>query len=255
MSDEFQLCNGSWWNTPRIAAASTAASISCSTATADTGAAAGGGFTWASSEAVEHMEGKQRSGEEPVASCSGSSVTYQETHKMDAGGGSLIDASLQVPGFGLSSPMMDWNQASLLSGRSSGRAETSFHAMLQEDMAAMDCNQEQRNADDSSVNLFKDMNHGYLLDQHHYTTLVPASYGLLFQFSNAALLQQHSLLECLRRAAGDVRSPFYSSVLSSQFMPQSLEQKPININNSLSIKTNSEAVLRDSSSGTKKKQQ
>ncbi|KAJ0983596.1 hypothetical protein J5N97_011851 [Dioscorea zingiberensis] len=53
-------------------------------------------------------------------------------------------------------------------------------------------------------------------------------------------------------AAGDVRSPFYSSVLSSQFMPQSLEQKPININNSLSIKTNSEAVLRDSSSGTKK---
>ncbi|KAJ0983510.1 hypothetical protein J5N97_011765 [Dioscorea zingiberensis] len=284
MSDEFQLCNGSWWNTPRIAAASTAASISCSTATADTGATAGGGFSWASSETVEHMEGKQRSGEEPVASCSGSSVTYQETHKMDAGGCALIDASLQVPGFGLSSPMMDWNQASLLSGRSSGRAETSFHAMLQEDMAAMDCNQEQRNADDSSVNLFKDMNHGYLLDQHHYTTLVPASYGYSSSSQTVQLPQQppeyesssmayrpNELLQAswakfpqflksspvLKHqplsnqlhfsnntpfwnasagAAGDVRSPFYSSVLSSQFMPQSLEQKPININNSLSIK-------------------
>ncbi|KAH7662264.1 Myc-type basic helix-loop-helix (bHLH) domain-containing protein [Dioscorea alata] len=299
MSDEFQTCNGRWWNTPRNFVAPP---ISCSTAITDTGAGAGAGagFSWASSETVELMEVKQMSGEEPVPSCSGSSVTYQETHKIDAARAAsaavMMDASLQVPTFGLSSPMTDWNQALL--GRSSGRGETSFHAMLQEGMP-MDGNQEQRNTDHegSSVNLFKDMNHGYLLEQHQYT-LVPSSYGYSSSScsSSQALTQQpldyesssmgyrsNELLQpswtkfpqflksspvkqppCNQLnfsnstpfwnpstgVATDVRPPFYSSLSSQQFIPQSLEQKPIS--NSLTIKTNSEAMVRDSSSGMKK---
>ncbi|KAH0469880.1 hypothetical protein IEQ34_001438 [Dendrobium chrysotoxum] len=81
------------------------------------------------------------------------------------GGGAarpIMDSTLQLSGFGLSSPAMDWNQTLLSSG---GRAESSFQAMLQEDLnsrstfsAAMDAGESS-----SSVQL-RDMNHPFFFE-------------------------------------------------------------------------------------------
>ncbi|KAG1347253.1 transcription factor bHLH123 [Cocos nucifera] len=195
MADEFQsgICSGgSWWNLARSAGLDGPATVSCSTAITDMG---GGGFSWATAELAEP---KARSGEESAGSVSGSSASFQDTPKLPPSdvGPSVMDSTLQMPGFSLSSPPIDWTQALL---RSSGRAETSFHAMLQEDLSSrpyfrqdpsIESNQVQAVTEDSSANLFKDMNPSFLLDQQHLSSgdepsvagvssypLVPASYG------------------------------------------------------------------------------
>nr|QDF82359.1 transcription factor bHLH112-like isoform X2 [Cymbidium goeringii]QDH09016.1 transcription factor bHLH112-like isoform X5 [Cymbidium sinense] len=68
----------------------------------------------------------------------------------------LMDSTLQLSGFGLSSPSMDWTQT-LLS--SSGRAESSFQAMLQEDLHSRSAFSAAMDAGESSSDLqLKDMN-------------------------------------------------------------------------------------------------
>lgn len=113
MADDFQsgICSGgSWWNLARSAGSDVLASVSCSAAITDV---SGGGFSWATAELAAP---KARSGEELVGSASGSPLSFQETHKPprpDAGL-PLIDSTFQTPGFGLSTPSMDWTQSLLL---------------------------------------------------------------------------------------------------------------------------------------------
>ncbi|XP_008777138.1 transcription factor bHLH123-like [Phoenix dactylifera] len=192
MADDFQsgICSGGgWWNLARSAGSDVLASVSSSTTITDIG---GGGFSWATAELAEP---KARSGEELAGSASGSSLNFQDTHKLpppDAGL-PLIDSSFQTPGFGLST---DWTQTLLRSG---GRAETSFHVMLQEDPRSrayfreepsVESNQVHAVTGDSTTNLFKDMNQSFLSEQQHLSAgnesrdagvssypLVPASYG------------------------------------------------------------------------------
>ncbi|KAJ0966056.1 hypothetical protein J5N97_027194 [Dioscorea zingiberensis] len=198
MADEFQVCNENWWSLARSSAGfdgpgmtSVASSISCSSATGHIGG--DGGYSWAAAEAVEG--GTRSAGDEPVGSGSGSSVSYQDNHKVHVSDHplppcvSFMDSSVQVPGFGLSSPMIDWNQA-LISG-GGGRVEPSFHAMLQDqDLSSrpvfrqgipIESVQHQGSTDESSANLFKEMNQGFLLEQHQEQggnfSLVPTSYG------------------------------------------------------------------------------
>ncbi|XP_039131576.1 transcription factor bHLH112-like isoform X2 [Dioscorea cayenensis subsp. rotundata] len=202
MADDFHVCNENWWSVARSSSAgfdgptgmsSVASSISCSSTISHI--SGGGGYSWAPAEVVE---GSTRSaGDEPVGSGSGSTVSYQDSHKVQASDQvppcvSFMDSSLQVPGFGLSSPMIDWNQALI----GSGRVEPSFHAMLQEDLSSravfrqgipMESAQAQGQGSTggSSANLFKEMNQGLiLLEQQHQEQgqggnfpLVPTSYG------------------------------------------------------------------------------
>lgn len=113
MADDFQsrICSGgSWWNLARSAGLDGTASVSCSTAITDMG---GGGFSWATAELAEP---KARSGEESAGSVSGSSVSFQDTPKLPPSdvGPSVIDSTLQMPGFSLSTQSIDWTQALLL---------------------------------------------------------------------------------------------------------------------------------------------
>ncbi|EHA8586877.1 transcription factor bHLH123 [Cocos nucifera] len=191
MADDFQsgICSGGrWWNLARSAGSDVLASVSCSTAITDVG---GGGFSWATAELAAP---KARSGEELAGSAPGSSLSFQETRKpppSDAGL-PLMDSTFQTPGFGLSTPSMDWTQSLL---RSSGRAETNFHAILQEDLSSRPYFREDPSIEsnqvtgDSSTNLFKSMNQSFLSEHQHLSAgnagdagvssypLVPASYG------------------------------------------------------------------------------
>ncbi|KAL5972909.1 hypothetical protein ACLOJK_039715 [Asimina triloba] len=126
---------------------------------------------------------KSRSCEESssVASVSSSSVVFQDTHKAQPsdsiGSNVLMESTLQMAGFGLSSSTsMDWSQALL---RSSGRAESSFHAMLQEDLTSRSSFRQEPGmespkafAGGSEDSAFKQMNQPqpFGLDPHHRLT-------------------------------------------------------------------------------------
>ncbi|XP_077243368.1 transcription factor bHLH123-like [Tasmannia lanceolata] len=133
MAEEFQtgLCSGNWWNS----------------------------------------ETKMRTCEE-LASVSQNSIAFQDTQKSqtsDSAGGSsvLTDSTLQMVGYDLSSqPAMDWSQDLL---RSSGRTESSFHEMLQEESAQVQKDWGPKNfssgGEDSSINAFNQINQAFTLDQ------------------------------------------------------------------------------------------
>ncbi|KAL5731071.1 hypothetical protein ACHQM5_003831 [Ranunculus cassubicifolius] len=137
MADEFQsgICSGNWWNSsPRRGATS----VPCSTTINEIASFSG----WMSSEMIDM---KVRSSEESV-SVSDSSMVFQDGQKpqgsdsVSGGGGCgnnsniLMDSTLQMMGFGLSTPM-DWNQATILN-RNSGRTDNNFQPMLQEEMSS-----------------------------------------------------------------------------------------------------------------------
>ncbi|XXG69570.1 hypothetical protein AAC387_Pa06g2397 [Persea americana] len=166
MADD-RICGGNWWNSSRPGFSGL--SSPCSTAPSDLG-----GFGWTEIS---------RSCEEPV-SISDSSMVFRDAQKAQAPdsagtGGVLMDSTLQMAGFGLSQPM-DWNQALL---RSSGRAESNFHDMLQEDSnsvpsfrqeTVMESIQVQKDwspkdfmgsGEEASANVFKQINQSLNLDQ------------------------------------------------------------------------------------------
>ncbi|KAF9588249.1 hypothetical protein IFM89_008661 [Coptis chinensis] len=186
MADEFQsgICSGHWWNSSRNGL-NGSGSVPCSTTVNDIGNFGG----WSTTEVVDM---KTRSCEESV-SVSDSSMVYQDTQKpqgsdsVSGGGGGnnvLMDSTLQMMGFGLSTPL-DWNQALL--SRNSGRAENNFHSLLQEELSSrsnytqenmMESSQVQKNwspqnfsgsSAESSV-AFKQINQGLSLDQNRTNT-------------------------------------------------------------------------------------
>ncbi|XP_058091026.1 transcription factor bHLH112-like [Magnolia sinica] len=171
MADEFQtgICSGNWWNSSRTGFSGS--SSPCSTALSEMGS-----FGW-----TEMADMKSRSCEESSASVSGSSVVFQDTQKAQTsdsiGSSVLIDSTLQMAGFGLSSPTIDWSQALL---RSSGRTESSFHAMLQEDLTPRTNFRQEMGmespkdfsggGEDSSINAFKQLNQSFGLDPHRLSS-------------------------------------------------------------------------------------
>ncbi|RVW86411.1 Transcription factor bHLH123 [Vitis vinifera] len=131
---------------------------------------------------------KARSCEES-ASVSDSSLVFQDIQKPQqpdsaSGGGSmLMESTLQMMGFGLSSSSTttDWNPALI---RGSGRAESNYHSMLQDDMSSrlngMDSPQIQKDwspknfstgGEDSSICALKPMNQGFALDQQRLNSI------------------------------------------------------------------------------------
>uniref|UniRef100_A0A1D1XEU8 Transcription factor bHLH123 n=1 Tax=Anthurium amnicola TaxID=1678845 RepID=A0A1D1XEU8_9ARAE len=180
MAEEFQtgVCSGSWWNATRSgfdgAEAAATATVSCSVAVTEAG-----GFGWT----AEVMEGKARSCDDTVATASGgsSSVTFQDApgvHVSDpmASSGFLMESTLPMADFTLSSPTVDWSQTLL---RSSGRVEGGFHAMLHDDMSSRPYFRQETgiesnpaHAETDSMNLFRDMNHGFIPDQSHLNSSV-----------------------------------------------------------------------------------
>ena len=114
MAEEFQtgICGGNWWMNPSRSTF-TGSSSPCSVALNDTGS-----YAW--SDMVD-MKGRPC---EETNSVSDSSVVFQDVQKpqqqADSGSGCgsssiLIDSTLQMMGFGLSSSSTtsDWNQALL----------------------------------------------------------------------------------------------------------------------------------------------
>lgn len=121
MSDEFQsgVCSGNWWNSSPRNGLHASGSVPCSTSISEIGSFAG----WSS----EVVDMRVRSCEESV-SVSDSSMVFQDSQKPQGsdsvsggGGGSggsnnntiLMDSTLQMMGYGLSNPTMDWNQGLL----------------------------------------------------------------------------------------------------------------------------------------------
>lgn len=179
MADEFQtgVCGGTWWNPARNSFIG--GPSPCSTALNDTGS-----FGWP----TEMVDIKARSCEES-ASVSDSSIVFQDIQKPQqpdsaSGGGSmLMESTLQMMGFGLSSSSTttDWNPALI---RGSGRAESNYHSMLQDDMSSrlngMDSPQIQKDwspknfstgGEDSSICALKPMNQGFALDQQRLNSI------------------------------------------------------------------------------------
>ncbi|XP_019703010.1 transcription factor bHLH112 isoform X2 [Elaeis guineensis] len=195
MAEEFQtgICSsGSWWSTARTGSFDgpmLSTSVSCSTEFTGIG----GSFNWP--VAADAVEAESRSSDESPGSVSiNSSITFQDTHKPQASdplvADPLMDSTLQIPGFGLSSPSINWHQPFFTTA---GRAETNLHALLQEDMNSrpnhpqepvIESNQTHMNVESSSFNLLKDLNQGLIQDQHHFSSGVngypffPTSFGL-----------------------------------------------------------------------------
>lgn len=172
MAEEFQtgICGGNWWmNSSR--SPFPGSSSPC--------------YAW--SDMVD-MKGRPC---EETNSVSDSSIVFQDVQKpqqqADSASGSnsiLIDSTLQMMGFGLSSSSTtsDWNHQALIRG--SGRAESNYNSMLQEDMNSrlnyqhergVDSSQIQKNwspknlssgcdDQDSSITAFKSINQDFSLD-------------------------------------------------------------------------------------------
>lgn len=126
MADEFHTgsSGGNWWGASRTRFSGS--SSACSTALSDVGS-----FGWS-----ETAEMKLRSCDEST-SVSSNSIRFQDTHKAQATdstgcSGVLMDSTVQMTGFNHPVPStVDWSQALL---RRSARAESSFHAMLHDDL-------------------------------------------------------------------------------------------------------------------------
>ncbi|THU75075.1 hypothetical protein C4D60_Mb04t40080 [Musa balbisiana] len=170
MADDFQTagrCNGgSVWNPARsITAIDMPAAVSC---IADI---AGNASSWAAAELVD---GKARFCDE--SSVSGSSVTFRGSRKVEqaTAAPSVINSTLQLPILGSATPSMDWStQGSVNRARGD---ETSFHAMLHEEVSAraifghyqsIESNQVQTGIE-TTMNLPRDANQNFVLDHHHH---------------------------------------------------------------------------------------
>lgn len=74
----------------------------------------------------------------------------------------LMDSTLQLSGFSVSPPSTDWSQTLLAS--SSGRAESSFHALLQDDLSSRPAFSPAIDAGESSSVQLRDMNNPFFFE-------------------------------------------------------------------------------------------
>ncbi|KAA8526898.1 hypothetical protein F0562_008873 [Nyssa sinensis] len=135
MADEFQIGSGNWWDSSRNRFDSGSSAPSTAPLTSI------GSFGWA----TEMVDIKARSSMDS-GSVSRSLNVFQDTQKLQGpdsatAAGELVDSELQLMGLGLSSPAMDWNQSLLRSGK----AESSFRSLLQEDLSSNTSYQQQEN--------------------------------------------------------------------------------------------------------------
>ncbi|KAL5579199.1 hypothetical protein UlMin_011641 [Ulmus minor] len=128
MAEEFEagICGGNWWGSSRSVLA---AASPCSLGINDIGS-----FGWAANDVMD-IKASSSSGE-TNNSISDSSIVFQEVQKPHAqtdstAGTILIDSSLQMMGFGLStSPTSDLNNQAFVNR---GRVDNNYYSMLQED--------------------------------------------------------------------------------------------------------------------------
>ncbi|PIA38438.1 hypothetical protein AQUCO_02800271v1 [Aquilegia coerulea] len=129
MADEFQIgiSNGNWWSS---SARNT--STPCST----TLSSEVGNYGWS-----QEMEMKARSCEDSCNSMVYQDTTTQRPQESDS-------STLQMMGYSLSSPIMDWNQA-LLNRSSTRSSELNLSNMLQEEVISSSSFQQQSGMDSS----------------------------------------------------------------------------------------------------------
>ncbi|KAK9155969.1 hypothetical protein Sjap_003449 [Stephania japonica] len=192
MADEFHQTTAgtNWWNSSRNTMSMT---LPCSTVNNEIHG--GGRFGWATADqmVVEAAAAIRSSNcEDSVVSVSGSSsVVLQDAPKpqgsdsVSGGGGNiLMDSTLQMMGYGLSSSSMDWSQA-LLSRNSTTTTErtrnNNFHSMFQEGVveSPVQVQRDHWSSNNCSNNgvvvsttdsSFKQTNQGFVLDQHRSTS-------------------------------------------------------------------------------------
>ncbi|XP_007025886.2 PREDICTED: transcription factor bHLH112 [Theobroma cacao] len=192
MAEEFHagICGGTWWNSSK--SMFSGCSSPCSAGIADMGSFGSWGADMVDIKAARSCD------QESNNSVSDSSIVFQGAHQKpqqadsDSGGSSiLIDSTLQMMGFGLSSSTTsDWNQSLL---RSNGRTE-SYNSILQEDInsrlscrqeTGMDSSQIQKDwspktyaspGEDSSITTFKPINQDFSVTKSGDST--PACQGL-----------------------------------------------------------------------------
>eukprot|EP00268_Persea_americana_P044513 TRINITY_DN44998_c1_g1_i1.p1 TRINITY_DN44998_c1_g1~~TRINITY_DN44998_c1_g1_i1.p1 ORF type:complete len:431 (-),score=59.79 TRINITY_DN44998_c1_g1_i1:303-1595(-) len=167
MADEFHTgsSGGNWWGASRTGFSGS--SSACSTALSDVGS-----FGWS-----ETAEMKLRSCDEST-SVSSSSIRFQDTHRAQAAdstscSGVLMDSTAQMTGFNHPVPStVEWSQALL---RRSARAESSFHAMLHDDLNSRvnyhdDTGSEQRliSSDDAATICQGSPSNSFSLDSSSY---------------------------------------------------------------------------------------
>ncbi|KAI4296546.1 hypothetical protein L6164_036495 [Bauhinia variegata] len=195
MAEEFQagICGGNWWNSINSTRAifPLSSSSPCSMAAND----AGSYSTW-QTEFVDLKPGAARScaAEETHTNLVSSDTSLgfldlqkpQQSESASGSGSILIDSTLQMMGFGLSSPSTsssDWNHSLL------GRPERNFHSLLQEE-TVMDSSPQAKSfsscggAQVSTINdSLKPMNQEFPLDQQNLSS---GSSTVTFPIGNSA---------------------------------------------------------------------
>ncbi|XP_031258206.1 transcription factor bHLH112-like isoform X2 [Pistacia vera] len=258
MAEEFQtgICGGTWWNSSRSSFSPCSASGIGLTDHM-------GSFLWPTSSMVD-VKTTTRSCEESNNSVSAdSSIVFQSAQKpqpqqtdSDSGGSSiLMDSTLQMMSFGLSSsssPSTDWNQALLR-----GNGTENYPTIIQEDMNSklnygqepgMDISHQIQKdwspksftcaAEDSCINAFRSINQDFSLDQPQLKSVANSdnSTGLSTGFSVASSTASygipsptlHSLFEqslFTNRSSNYLSSPNYG-ISSNELSPTSWPKFP-----------------------------
>ncbi|OVA05549.1 Myc-type [Macleaya cordata] len=187
MADEFHnqsgICSGNWWNSER-----NGLSLPFSTAPNDVGISYG---TWGNTTdhhhhqmSSEQMKSRISSDESSSISGSSSNIVYhhqdaqkqQESDSVGEGGGSsiLMDSTLQMMGFGLSSSSscsLDWNQNYISNNNRSSSGRADDHQVLLKEWSLKNFNGGGGGGgggEDSGINGFKQINHGFALDHQQH---------------------------------------------------------------------------------------
>ncbi|XP_075663595.1 transcription factor bHLH112 isoform X3 [Castanea sativa] len=239
MAEEFQtgICGGNWWMNPSRSTF-TGSSSPCSMALNDTGS-----YAW--SDMVD-MKGRPC---EETNSVSDSSIVFQDVQKPQqqadsaSGCGSssiLIDSTLQMMGFGLSSSSTtsDWNQALL---RNSGRAESNYSSMLQEEMNSRLNYQQERGVDSTQIQKNwspKNLSNGGDQQDNSSITAFKSSISQDFSLDTVSSSTGNCTVTCQGLSTGfPVGSASYgypSTLIQSLFDPDPQPQQSLFNNRSLS---------------------
>lgn len=178
MGEEFQagICGENWWNmnmnmnSTRSVFPLMTSSSTCSVAAND----AGNYSTW-QTDFLDLKPTRSETNHNTIVSDGFLDAQKPQQSESAASSGILIDSTLQMMGFGLStSTPLNWNQSLFPCG---GKPESNFHAMLQEEPGIDSCNNSQIQKDWSPKNFstacqgttvdadFKAMNQDFSLDQ------------------------------------------------------------------------------------------
>ncbi|XP_020589608.1 transcription factor bHLH112-like isoform X2 [Phalaenopsis equestris] len=134
----------------------------------------------------------------------------------------LKDSTLQLSGFGLSSPSMDWDQT-LLS--SSGRGESSFQAMLQEDLNSRSVFSAAHESSSSSPVQLKHINQPFFFDN---SSISGSGFPLVSSTSSTSSIMQGFLENDSRHEQSLFDSQQMFHYQQSQFIQQKHQSAMVN---------------------------